>query len=169
MTFYCLFATQILAELLFALGIPYVGAGGLIYMIQCFNHDKIAVGLMNLVSIAVWVSMAGFHALIWIQLRRFHYPSSGEAADGEEQASLATSGNNAGYDQNNQYANGSDLLAEGDAAYQSRDFQVADTAPGLEKVEYDTEVGVLLLMCCVVWCAVRCISVERGRERERKR
>lgn len=69
LAYLCFYFLNILIHIFFAIGVAGTGAGGFFVMLNMFNDDHKAVGIMLLVAFILWVIMSVFSVYHWIHIR----------------------------------------------------------------------------------------------------
>jgi len=86
MTFFCLFAVQLIAEFLFALGISRTGGAGIVEMANCFENNEKIAGLIHLASFGLWACLLAAGVFLMLSARARYSELGGYEAAGKEVA-----------------------------------------------------------------------------------
>jgi hypothetical protein len=77
---FVLVVLQIAAEFWFAIGIAAMGSAGLITMMDLFSREQMVLGILFLVSTALWSIAAFYHIWIFFEGRKAYKDAGGSAA-----------------------------------------------------------------------------------------
>eukprot|EP01119_Soliformovum_irregulare_P002541 TRINITY_DN12784_c0_g1_i1.p1 TRINITY_DN12784_c0_g1~~TRINITY_DN12784_c0_g1_i1.p1 ORF type:complete len:305 (+),score=78.73 TRINITY_DN12784_c0_g1_i1:132-1046(+) len=81
---FCLFGTQIILEIFFAIGSGGTGAAGIILMIETFNLSRMVLGIFIAISAVIWCLVALFNVLFIISARKEYSDMGGHKAAGKD-------------------------------------------------------------------------------------